>query len=154
VANGGKLLIMDSPSNINSTAMWLLSLWGLSFPEDNKTNDPHLNLAHPSQPDLSHINLSDQTTSHTIFTGMNIKNNLFIKSFKSVIQGDALLVNANRESVLSSINYGEGKVIVFGASHLFNDATMGETSVIPNEYQWKLSNLEFKIIEMLGEGKK
>jgi hypothetical protein len=64
--------------------------------------------------------------------------------------GDALLIDREGNAVLSVKKQGAGLIAVFGASHLFRDEFLGSTSMIPDEYQRWLSEMEFWIFESLA----
>jgi hypothetical protein len=150
VADGGKLLVMDSTMDSPSTSRQILSLWdiGFSAEKQKKMNNPNPQKYYDNF--LEKTQFSDRETSPTLFSYVTEPDkNLYLVSYLSVVGGKALLKNKNEDSILSILDYGNGKVMVFGSSHIFNDTTMGETSVVPNKYQWDISKLEFFMCNIL-----
>ena len=120
VEQGGKVLILDSPANIGSTANSLLYPFGLSV-------SPNLRLR-------------GQLKAPENWPTIQIDSTCEIKGGEPV----AVVVNV---PVISRIHYGSGTVTVVGFSSRFADAYMGITGdVLPDVGLRKVFDVQFAIL--------
>jgi hypothetical protein len=121
VSSGGKVLILDSPENAQSTANSLLYSFGLTV---NHNSRPSGQLKAPESWPVIKIDSSCQ------------------------IEGGNPFLWIENTPIATRVQYGEGTVTVIGFGSRFADAYMGVTGdVIPNEQLRAVYNLQFRIIK-------
>ena len=104
VADGGKLLVIDSPENTNSTAYSLL--WPFRF-------SIHHDRAWKGQLSTSgHLPVPDVTTANQVSGGQAVG-------------------QLGQLPVIATAQYGKGTVMVVGCGSLWNDRQMGESESEP-----------------------
>jgi uncharacterized membrane protein len=124
VKKGGKLLLMDSVLNANSTANELLPYFGMWISyESNYYN----------------VRLSDNLTNTTIGN--------VTAPYLTITGGNITIIDENNNTILSVTNMGDGIVAVMVDSYTFSDAVMGGAFTIPNKAQEAVYNLEYYIFE-------
>jgi len=126
VASGGKVLILDSPANLKSTANSLLYPFGL-------TVKPGMNLRGPLKaPENWPVIQIDSTCD--------------------VNGGEPTMWVAN-VPVAARVRYGKGTVTVIGFGSRFADAYMGITGdVVPDDGLRKVFDLQFAILKAIVSG--
>jgi hypothetical protein len=125
---GGKLLLMDSFTNANSTANDLLSSFGMNIKRDRKVNLPSL-----------------YSTSWMSRMGQS--------SAFAIEGGEVLLNSTEGDSILSAAPVGEGMIAVMTFSQLFTNPPMGGSyRVVPNQQQREIYGLQFNLLSGLAEG--
>ncbi|MEW5803005.1 MAG: DUF4350 domain-containing protein [bacterium] len=125
LSSGGRVFLMDSPQNRQSTSNQLLNEFDMTIDFQNKV-------------------------SGGIFDEARSALGEFDQDACQVRGGKALLTDREGKAALSMKNYGDGLIAVFGASHLFRDESLGNTSMVPDEYQRLLGEMEFWIFESLA----
>jgi hypothetical protein len=125
VKDGGKVLVLDSSLNTNSTANSVLYPFGLSFSRDAElrgTLEPPQTW--PAVP---------------------------VESVRPVSGGEPL-ARLNGQTVAASVRHGKGEVIAVGFGARFNDDSMGITTDIePGPDLRKVFDLEFRLLRRLIE---
>ena len=125
---GGKLLLMDSVTNVGSTANDLLSCFGMKIKGDRKVTLP--------------------STYSTSWMSRMGQNSAFV-----IEGGDALFRSAEGDPILSVTQVGEGMIAVMTFSQLFTNPPMGGSyRVVPNQQQRDIYELEFNLLRGLAEG--
>ena len=120
VEQGGKVLVLDSPANINSTANSLLYPFGLTVSPNAQ--------------------LKGRLKAPENWPAIQIDSTCEIKGAEPVAQ----VMNV---PVISRIRYGRGTVTVVGFSSRFADAYMGITGdVVPSDELRKVFDLQFAIL--------
>ncbi|MBN1506808.1 MAG: hypothetical protein JW955_08175 [Sedimentisphaerales bacterium] len=120
VSGGGRVLILDSPANTQSTANLLLHPFGLSV--DHATNLKGT-LAEP-----------EGWPAVTVDSACEVK-------------GGVPLIKLDAASVASTIHHGQGTVTVIGFASRFSDRQMGVTGdVIPDAQLRQVFELEFSLL--------
>jgi hypothetical protein len=123
VHDGGKVLVMDSAGNTDSTSNELLRAFDMSI-------------------DLTPI-------AQSVVLYESDKQVMTTDSACSIQGGQALISTDDGRAILSISQYGQGKVAVFSDSYLFSNAQLGDVSSIPTELQMQRSELEFWILQDL-----
>jgi hypothetical protein len=127
--NGGKVLVMDSADNDNSTADELLAGFGMKMNRGKNTTLP-----------------SAYSPSWMGTAGRN--------RAIAIEGGEALLRSSEGEPILSVVKVGSGTVAALTFSRLFTNPPMGGSyRVAPNQQQRAIYDLEFNLLRGLGEGK-
>ncbi len=123
VASGGKVLILDSPTNVESTANSLLYPFGL-------TVKPGTNLSGPLKaPENWPVIRIDSTCD---------------------INGGETLASVTNIPVAARVRHGKGTVTVIGFGSRFADAYMGVTGdVVPDDELRKVFDLQFAILKAI-----
>jgi len=126
VALGGKVLILDSPTNVESTANSLLYPFGL-------TVKPGPNLSGPLKaPENWPVIRIDSTCD---------------------INGGETLASVTNIPVAARVRHGKGTVTVIGFGSRFADAYMGVTGdVVPDDGLRKVFDLQFAILKAIVSG--
>lgn len=123
VDDGGTLYVLDDPTNTRSTSNQVLALFGLSL--DLRVQQPPAGIA-------------DQLQM------------LIWNAGGRVVGGESLIQGPDSTSICSIVRQGNGQVIVFANSHLFERKTMGYTAMIPNATQNAISQLEYRLLSYLN----
>jgi hypothetical protein len=124
VASGGRVLILDSPANRDSTANALLHPFGLRV--------------EPARPLGGTLAVPGGWPSTTVDQACEI-------------QGGHGLLRLGDTSVAATVDYGRGRVMAVGCGARFSDPRMGVTGdVVPNEELRAVFDLEFRLLEFLG----
>lgn len=126
VSNGGKLLLIDYPKGLQSTANQVMKRFGMEI--DYKQH-------------LEKVTIYD-----------NNKKAGTIKSFSPVTGGTPLLETGDKKSFISMQKHGQGLVAAMACSTSFTNEEMGNTEAIPDEHQQFLYKLEFWILTSLING--
>jgi hypothetical protein len=125
---GGKLLMMDTPLNEESTANELLATFGITIIRDKQVTLP----ASYSASWMSRIAQD--------------------KAF-AIQGGDSLLQSVDETPILSTVRIGKGMVAVLTFSQLFTNPPMGNSyRVEPTQQQRQIYNLQFTILRGLEQG--
>ena len=133
VENGGRLLVMDSVLNVNSTANELLQYFGMWITTESKFVSARLE--------------SNATGSATV----NLSTSM---PYLNIIGGNVTILDENNNTILSVSSVGDGTVAVFVDSYTFSDMVMGGVFTVPNSDQEKIYNMEYFIFEnILFRGK-
>lgn len=98
------------------------------------------------------MRLNDQPIGHQVIDLGDNNQISTTGSACSVEGGHPVLVTAEGNTVLAVKAFGKGKVAMFSDSSLFSDAQMGDTSVVPDQRQKGISELEFRILREMIEG--
>ncbi len=123
VTNGGKILILDSPENIDSKANSLLYPFGINI---NRTTTQKGQLTAPQN--------WPTTTIDSAYP----------------IEGAEAFLWVNNIPIGASLNFGKGTVTVISFASKFTDASMGITGdVIPNIEQRKVFDIEFNLLRRI-----
>jgi hypothetical protein len=126
VKSGGKVLILDSPENTESTANSLLYPFGISLNQRYRLNGQ---LKAPESWPVVKIDSAYQIDG-----------------------GEPFLWITNRP-IAAKINYGKGTVTVIGFGSRFADAFMGVSgNVIPNNELRQVYELQFRILKEIISG--
>lgn len=127
VAEGGKVLIIDSPGNTTSTANSLLWPFELVVNRSSNLSGPlHTPEGWPTTPVTSACEVT----------------------------GGQPLVTVNGKPVAASVRYGKGTVTVVGFGSRFVDTSMGATGdVVPDALLQKVYDLEFCLVRAIVEDK-
>jgi hypothetical protein len=138
VDEGGGLLILDGPTNKQSTADQLLSAFGMSIfkPPRNVTPAKLVWKLGPMR-DLQAQESIEIPNSRPVF---HIKG------------GEGLLVSELGQQVISRRRHGKGLVVTCTADYLFNNDFMGQTDAKPSRDRWVVWNMEFALFDMLLAG--
>ncbi|MBF0467641.1 MAG: hypothetical protein HQK61_01950, partial [Desulfamplus sp.] len=123
IKNGGKLLIMDDPENKNSTSNQLLSHFDIKI-------------------DFTGIN-----NSYLINPYSSMK--LEIEHAGSVEGGKSVFKSQDQKNYFTVKQYGKGFIGVMGDSSVFANKSMGDTQILPDQYQKQIYQLEFLIIKAM-----
>jgi hypothetical protein len=124
VSQGGKLLLMDTPHNQDSSANSLLQVFGLEIDKLNQTR-PYI--------------IQDSS-------GMNSWNLGYDVDANPISGGNPILVSQDGQPVLSTVKIGKGTVTVLTFSDRFVDARMGVVErVVPKEDLRRIFELQFDI---------
>lgn len=126
VTNGGKILILDSPENIDSKANSLLYPFGINI---------------------------DRTTSQKgqLIAPQNWPTTAIDSAYP--IEGAEPFLRVNNIAIGASLDFGKGTVTVISFASKFADASMGITGdVVPNIEQRKVFDLEFNLIRRIISG--
>ncbi|MCX6666544.1 MAG: hypothetical protein NT038_10900 [Euryarchaeota archaeon] len=135
VKSGGKVLLMDSIYNINSTANQLLSFFDIHITTEEEpysVNIANIYNNYSFQPERTLSVGATTTVPHIVIDG-----------------GKPILSDSNGHVILSIKNYGTGALAVFVDSSTFSEWKMGGAFTIPDEEQNEIYNLEYYIIENL-----
>ena len=126
VASGGKVLILDSPANVKSTANSLLYPFGL-------TVKPGTNLSGPLKAPKNWPVIQIDSTCD--------------------IKGGEPLAWVANAPVIARVRHGKGTVTVIGFGSRFADAYMGVTGdVVPNDELRKVFDLQFAMLKAIVSG--
>ncbi len=127
VASGGKVLILDSPENTQSTASSLLYPFGISLDQRYRLNGQ---LKAPENWPVVKIDSSYQIDG-----------------------GEPFVWIANRP-IAAKVNYGKGTVTIIGFGSRFADAFMGASgNVVPNNELRQVYELQFRILkDIISDG--
>ena len=123
VHDGGKVLLMDSAGNTDSTSNELLRAFDMR--------------------------IDSTPIGQSVVRYESDKQVMTTDSACSIQGGQALISTDDGEAVFSISQYGQGKVAVFSDSYLFSNAQLGDVSSIPTELQMQRSELEFWILQGL-----
>ncbi len=123
VERGGRVLVLDDPTNRRSTANQLLTLFGLE-----------IGLLPPRTLPIYDDSLRVVATA---------------RNPGRVTGGTPVLRLRNGGAVLVEKEWGKGKIMVFANSSLFNTRSMGHTGVTPTPEQIKINEMEFFIFRRL-----
>jgi len=127
VAEGGRLLVVDSPENIGSTAYSLLSPFGLAVHHDRSLKGT--------------LALPDKRP------GVDVEQ-------ACGVVGGRPLVWLDKLSVAATAQYGKGAVMAIGFGSLWNDKRMGETWMMEPQPDVKARyDVLFSLLRPLIEGK-
>ena len=128
VENGGRVLIMDSITNVDSTANEVLEPFGMSI---------HRNVSHPDlQYMIENLTAGNNTSPYLTVSG-----------------GEKIVVNETNETYLHVVEVSTGasgktgKVVVFVDSFVFSNVLIGGTFTEPDDRQMMRYNIEFYIFE-------
>jgi hypothetical protein len=125
---GGKVLMMDSADNGNSTADELLASFGMKMNREKSATLP---------PAYSPAWMGAAGRNRAI----------------AIDGGEALLRSYEGEPILSMVKVGKGTVAALTFSRLFTNPPMGGSyRVIPNQQQRAIYDLQFNLLRGLGEG--
>ena len=125
VDQGGRLIVMDSSFNKNSTSNEILALFDMK-------------LSFEPRQDSFFLDALGQRIATTIYSGI-------------VKGGKPVLIAQDKEPILSQTRRGKGLVVVMVDSMLFSDRMLGTTGIEPNSEQRRLYELEFWLLrELLG----
>ena len=125
---GGKLLLMDSVNNQNSTADLLLASFGMKIQRERKVALPAL-----------------YSTSWMSRMGHN--------TACAIEGGEGLLFSPDGSPILSTARVGEGMIAVLTFSQLFTNPPMGGSyRVVPNREQRDIYELQFNLLRGLVLG--
>ncbi|MDI6807735.1 MAG: hypothetical protein QME66_01975 [Candidatus Eisenbacteria bacterium] len=123
---GGKVLLLDDPRNLSSTAETLLKRFGL------------LTTRHPARrTKLQMVGSSEQICD--------------VNSSRTITGGDPWIVTTSGDTVAAAISVGRGKLAAMIQSSIFTQAHMGEYTANPNENQLRISRLEFWLLNKMLE---
>ena len=123
VTNGGKILILDSPENTNSTANSLLYPFGINI---NRTTPYTGQLKAPDNWPQIQINSAYP------------------------IEGADAFIWIDNIPIAASLNFGKGNVTVITFASRFTDANMGTTGdVVPDSQLRKVFDLEFNLLRRI-----
>ncbi|HOW70771.1 MAG TPA: hypothetical protein PKY77_09230 [Phycisphaerae bacterium] len=126
VRSGGKLLIIDSPKNTNSTANRLLG---------------------PYKMEVVHADVG----RGTLVTPKGWPTEVAVQSAAAVAGGDPF-VTLHGRPVAARVSYGRGTVTVVGFGSRFSDAQMGVTGdVVPSAELRRVFDLEFVLLRSIIE---
>ena len=123
VKNGGRVLLLDSAANGRSASNELLGIFDMSL---DLTPIGRLSASYAADGEFF---TSDQAGS--------------------VQGGEAVISTASGKSIYSFTRKGDGIVAVWSDSNLFCNASLGDVSAIPSDYQLQLSELEFWMLRGL-----
>jgi hypothetical protein len=129
---GGKVLLLDTIYNFNSTINDLLSHFNMSIATLNQTQNASLVTVSPV--------LSSQNNFSVGATDIPY---LTINGGRSILKGD------ENQSMFSVKNWGTGLLAVFVDSSTFSDLTMGDVFTIPSPAVRKIYDFEFYVMEGL-----
>jgi len=128
VENGGRVLVMDSITNIDSTANNLLEPFGMHI---------HHNTSHPKLKNMiENLTVGNNTSPYLTVSG-----------------GEKLIINETSQTYLNVVeihNYSSGntgKIAVFTDSYVLSNMQMGGTFTEPDDRQMMRYNIEFYIFE-------
>jgi hypothetical protein len=126
---GGKILLMDSPFNTESTSNLLLSAFGVSINHHHKVESSHL-------------------------YALPFKNYYPLGVASAIVDGGrAIFFSTTGKAIGTFVKEGKGALMVLSFSDRFTDANMGVVeSVIPDEELLQVYQLEFDIFEKLVQG--
>jgi hypothetical protein len=127
VERGGSLLILDGPQNERTTSNQLLEPFNMQF------------------------QLFELRESGIYWSNKKVAT---AKRISTVAGGQALLTADNRQPVFSIARRGKGIVAATSLSYMFNDNQMGNTTVLLNQEQKQINNLEFWMLRNLVERKR
>lgn len=128
VVEGGKILVIDSIFNSDSTANDFLPKFG--FKLIRKYNIKNTNITTFSD----NINVSKKIGNYT-------------EPYLSIFGGKSIVSNENNQSTISMFEIGEGKIVVMVDSYTFSDAVMGGVFTVPDSFRQDIYNTEFYIFE-------
>jgi len=129
LAFGGKILLLDSPFNTNSTANLFLSTFGVK------------------------INHSKKIESSSLYAPLFNKNYLVDVVSAPIEGGKPIFLSSTNEVIGTTIREGKGGLVILSFADRFTDAKMGGVeSVIPDEELMSVYQLEFDILKGLVEG--
>ncbi|MDI6735418.1 MAG: hypothetical protein QME42_04355 [bacterium] len=132
IASGGKVLLLDNPSNATSTSNSLLSAFGVEINHQQTINSTYLY----AQPFNSYYPLG--------VSALSIKG------------GSPIFFSSTQEPIgvrVKGVKEGKGSLVVLSFSDRFANTGMGLVeSNIPNEELWQVYQLEFEIFKGLVAG--
>jgi len=123
INRGGRVIIMDSSLNKNSSANEILQAFDMSI--DYKPR---------------------KSSFFYDISGRKISTSQFSARVKG---GESVLLTRDKDPILSMRRKGQGLIAVITDSRLFSDRTLGSTSTIPTPEQQKLYELEFWMLKEL-----
>ncbi len=123
VTNGGKLLLIDYPKGINSTARQILEPYGLTI--DNKKYQENVDI----------VDLTGKVGT--------------LKAFAPISGGEGLLFTNDNQQVVAKKKHGNGTITVMACSTSLTNSEMGETESVPDEHQQFLYKLEFWLLSSI-----
>ena len=128
VDNGGRLLVLDSILNTQSTANELLNSFDIHISRDT-------------------MNLSSSQLIENLTQGYTTS------PYLSVEGGETIIINETTQTSLTIVNrttstgYQTGKLVVFTDSFLFNNVLMGGSFTEPTERQLMRYAIEFSLFQ-------
>ncbi|HWO57401.1 MAG TPA: DUF4350 domain-containing protein [bacterium] len=124
VEGGGTLYVLDDPTNAtHSSANQLLAGFGLSL--DLRAQAPPAGMTDYLQ--------------QVLWTAGG-----------RVVGGEPILAGPDGSAICARVKVGEGQVIAFANSHVFERKTMGYTAMIPNPTQNTISQWEYRLMTYLN----
>jgi thiol-disulfide isomerase/thioredoxin len=136
---GGKMIVMDSLYNNNSTANDLLNPLNMQISKFNGYLNTTISSTYHNDLSLFHNN--------TIYVDKTIQPEI------SVSGGKTILTNEENQPILAVTTLGKGTLVVFVDSYTFSNAILGSTFSIPDEKTRKIYNLEYYLFESLLQDK-
>lgn len=127
VEKGGKLLLIDYPKGIRSSANQIMNHFGMRFEH----------AAFKGNVEIHETNFGKIGT---------------IKAMSPVTGGDSLLKTKDGFTFATALKHGEGLIVALACSTSFTNEEMGNTEAIPNEHQQFLYRLEFWLLSSLING--
>lgn len=126
LTNGGRLLIVDHPKGIKSTANQIIEKYGLK------------------------VDYAQFQEKANIYEGDNKIG--ILKSFAPVQGGQEVLQSKGKITFISTTKRGKGIIAVMACSDSFTNEEMGETEAVPDDHKHFLYKLEFWIFSSLING--
>jgi hypothetical protein len=134
VNDGGKVLLMDSVLNAESTANELLQSFGISISVETSY---HM---------LSNVTDGNGTQNITA-TNETIGN--ITSPYLKIEGGDGVFIAEQNETRIAVVGMGEGKLVVVVDSYSFSDVVMGGTFTEPDDQLRSVYNTEYYLFEEL-----
>lgn len=135
VANGGRVLVLDSGENDKSTADQILAPFGLSFGGNAASMDL--------------VNPRDMKSIASIRGGSDYQPG---RGARKVGGGRPFLFTANGESVAAAAHHGRGLVLAVGIGDSFTEPATGGHAAVPDPEKRRLFEVEFTLIRALLSG--
>jgi len=138
VAQGGRLLVIDSPENEASTANSLLWPFGLSLDRDRPASGALRVVAGPQ---------AGRASPAGLWPGLQVQRAWSVR-------GGRPLAEVGAEPVAAVQRHGKGLVVAVGFGSVFNDTNMGESWMTePDEKLRRRFDTLFAILRFVVEGK-
>jgi hypothetical protein len=137
IEKGGKILVMDSVLNTNSTANDLLQNFGI-----------WLSIEYTEQRLYQSNNISNNQNSLNISLANKTIGNI-TSPYLMINGGDDLILNQKNEVSIAIVEMGNGKIVVLVDSYTFSNDIMGGTFTEPDESLKSIYNTEYYIFEEL-----
>jgi len=122
---GGKILLMDNLSNVNSCSNQFLKNYNLQI---LKTR-------------VDSINIIDKERDRNLYTSRRIR--AHIKG------GEPLFLTKKNKTIFCRNKVGNGELFVFTDIVALNNKSLGENSIIPDKEQIKLYRMNYRILDHL-----
>ncbi|UCG53030.1 MAG: hypothetical protein JSW58_05605 [Candidatus Latescibacterota bacterium] len=124
VRRGGTLVVLESPENATSTARQLMGPFMLAFDEE----------------------VADSVAV------LNVEGDTLGVARKAYGLNDVapLLVLEDGRTTMGHRPFGKGHIVVCGASYLFCVESMGNTAVVPNDYQKRIYRAQYDLFEKVA----